>query len=261
MLTFNDLHSLITEAKPLLEEGKETFRLTPNQKKLITAMKNNDNLIVATGRQLGTTTAMAIYLADYILQNPHTKVVITGPYLKNSQHLLEKVRDVLKIRYKHEYMYDDEIGPFKRNNAKEIVLYNGSIITTEILGQSCEPYEYKADINVNVESAFLTQNQSSGLLDKLKRSAWQSKKDGGDGKIFLVSTFNAVPETDYFFQPAYMSTLKGETDFKAMRLTWKNDPNWDEERYKKTANCFGVLSSEHIMTELDAYPIIRPKED
>lgn len=215
-----------------------TFEYYDFQKKIIDLIHENDSSLILKSRQMYVSTLLSSYSLYSIINNK--KIFYVSPKLALSRMFLEKFR-VMAIHY------DPEIFEIDNKNKKKIK--NGGSI--EILSSdinSLNSVDFDADSVVIIEEAHYIKN-----LEQLMNNIYM-KLNGKKIKIILSSTPKPY-EVDYFFN-LYMNSISGHTDFKSLKINYKDNPNHDETWCE---NMKRIIGDNMFKAEVLGDFVIRPK--
>lgn len=212
----------------------QKINLFDYQKNMLKSFEKNNFSIIKQSRQVGVDTAVAVYIAYFLLKNQNKQTLVISNNTDCAIKFLEKVKTIL--------LYAKEIP--ERMNQKSIYLKNGSKIT--VTGSSADAGRgFRCDLIYMNNFEYI--NNSSNIYKAIQPTIYYA-----GGKLILSSTPKYKKD---FFYNIWTSAAKKESSFKRINVSWKENPYFDEEWYKKECLVFG--NPDSITTELDGKFIVK----
>ena len=208
-----------------LKEGMITPTLRDYQVKMIKSYLENRFSIILATRQAGKSTSFEIFLCWTILFQKDQRVGILANKAEQSRDILRKVKEAYELLPK--WLQQG----IKTWNAGSIKLENGSMIiasstsSTAIRGKSI-------GLLVVDERAFIANNNWDAFIS----SVYPTISSSDESKVIYVSTFNGL---NHFYQD-WCKAVKGESEFKPLRVDWWEVPGRDDEWKEETINNIGI---------------------
>ena len=207
----------------------EKIKLFDYQKKLLKSFEKNRFSIVKHSRQVGIDTVASIYTSNFLIKNKDKTVLVICESGRSAEEFLEKVKEII---------LSIEIDPFKIKNKNKLQLKNGSRIISEAPGaDSGRGFQIDLLLINNVE--FIEHIYGVWAASSLSLTATK-------GKAILISTPRFKKD---FFHKIWTDAVKNLNEFKPISINWKQNPNFNDEWYKKSCSILG--NPDSIATELD----------
>jgi len=220
------------------KNGYSKINLFDYQKKLLQQLETQQFTIIKQSRNVGIDTAVAIYIANFLLKNNGKHVLVISNDTYGAIHFINKVKIIL-INAKV-----DILNVSKKN----IYLKNGSKITVTGCNSPNTGRETIVDLLYMNNIEFMTYPEDAWI------GAGMSLASTGGSAIF-----SSTPKyKDSYFHKMWKLSKKKKNGFKPINITWKDVPNCDEEWYKKQCLMLGNIP-DRIATEIDGN-FIKKKE-
>lgn len=192
--------------------GLQKVTLYNFQEELLTHIHNRRVSVNMLPRQMGKTLCTAIYIAWRMLFLDNETIAVTGPRVRFSQDLIEKVRFIIDrcpTWLKHSVVVD---------NKHEIRLSNGS----RVLAKSFEPNSFRG---LSIDFLFVDE---AGCLEERKMNdflhAVYPVVSSTKGKIAITSS----PGTDTSaFKSLWKLSQDKDTVFAGYKANWYDHPERD----------------------------------
>ena len=208
-----------------VDEGLIPFSLYPFQKKLITTISKNRNVIVKTGRQVGKSTTTLGWLLHYVLFNQSKTVGILANKASTARELLNRIQ----IAYQHLPKFLQQ--GLKEWNKGSLELENGSkIIASSTSSSAIRGFSFSC---ILLDEFAHVQRH---IADEFIRSVYPTISSGKETKVIIVSTPNGFN----MFYKYWNDAEEGSNDFTPFKVHWSNVPGRDKEWKKKIESTIGA---------------------
>lgn len=203
-----------------LDRGKESISLYPVQKKILKMLANDQRICLVSSRQMGKTTMISIFALWYTTFTNDKTVLIVANKEKTAKEVLSRIRmayELVPIWLK---------SPVTEWQKESIEFANGSKI---LISSTSSTAARGTSINCLIvdECAHIDEFKQEEFFASVLPVISSSKKS----KIFITSTPNG---TSNYFYKTYSKAERGESDWKAIAVHWKDIPGRDE-KWRKTA--------------------------
>ena len=209
--------------------GKTRVSTTPIQNHLLGIFEKFKNIVIAKARQTRMSSTAALHVLWLTLFKSDIRVIMVSPKPEMGKYLLEKVR------YAYKNLPDWMQIPLVTDNRWEMKFINGSRI--KCITRASDLCSEHAHVFVVDEAAY---------VDKLDEILLDIRRANHNAKIIMYSTVRTDGDT---FACIYKLAEKGLNEYVAVRVTWRDNPEFTYDRYKRHAELIG---EEHTRTELDA---------
>ncbi len=196
-----------------VDEGLIPFSLYPYQKKLITTISENRNVIVKTGRQVGKSTTTLGWLLHYVLFNQSKTVGILANKAATARELLGRIQ----IAYQHLPKFLQQ--GLKEWNKGSLELENGSkIIASSTSSSAIRGFSFSC---ILLDEFAHVQRH---IADEFIRSVYPTISSGKETKVIIVSTPNGFN----MFYKYWNDAEEGTNDFTPFKVHWSSVPDRDQ---------------------------------
>jgi len=220
------------------------------ERNIIDLINNNSYSLILKSRQMYVSTLLGVYSLYSMINNK--KIYYFSHNLNVSRMFLERFR-AMAINYDSNIFVVD-------NKDEKRFKKGGSIKLLSSDRTSLHSIDFNDDVIVIIDEADFVKNLNR-LMDEIFR-----RVDANDCKIkiILASTPQAY-KLDYFFN-LYSQSIRGETEFKSIKINYKDSPNYDEiwaEQMKKMLNGDEDMYKTEILAEfISPWPKIKkPKKN
>lgn len=190
-------------------ENKKPFKLYPYQEELLNDFKNNRFLMVKHSRQVGLTTLIAIYIANFLLENKEkdNTILLFSGSMDSSSNILNLVREIIG-KNKKKITYLD-------NNQRSIRLENDNMVR---IGQTLDSFRGRNFNGIIMDNCFGV----NGIEQKID---WVSKIINIKHFILVSSGLGSYTHFNKLFND--------ETNvFKKKTISWNLNPNFNIEWFE-----------------------------
>lgn len=184
------------------------FDLNDAQRDLYKLIQDNKHIVVSKARQNGTTTMLLAYAVWRAVRRNNERIIIVSYKQDSATDLFNKLK--MMNDYLPRNKYPDLFPETKRSNRDELVLANGSRITSATAGNKDLGRGTTYTMILMSEIAFY-----SNIKDQLV-SAEQSLAKGSESRMFLESTSNGLNE----YYEIVKSASKGNSKYKLFFIPW-----------------------------------------
>ena len=196
-----------------VDEGLIPFSLYPYQKKLISTISENRNVIVKTGRQVGKSTTTLGWLLHYVLFNQSKTVGILANKAATARELLGRIQ----IAYQHLPKFLQQ--GLKEWNKGSLELENGSkIIASSTSSSAIRGFSFSC---ILLDEFAHVQRH---IADEFIRSVYPTISSGKETKVIIVSTPNGFN----MFYKYWNDAEEGTNDFTPFKVHWSSVPDRDQ---------------------------------
>lgn len=217
-----------------IDEGRRIIQMYDYQKMILKSFvetpNNNRHICLLSGRQLGKTCIMSIYLCHSALFSKDDNILILANKEATSKDILQKI----KIAYLNFPLWLQKgimTGGWNKNTVQ---LENGiSIIAASSSSDSVRGKS--AGIVAIDEASFVP----SHIWPEFWNSVYSVVSSGERSKIILTST----PKGLNHFYDIYMKACRGENGFYPIKVTWRSHPKRDAAWAEKTKREMGDLQA------------------
>ena len=207
-----------------VDEGLIPFSLYPYQKKLITTISDNRNVIVKTGRQVGKSTTTLGWLLHYVLFNQSKTVGILANKAATARELLGRIQ----IAYQHLPKFLQQ--GLKEWNKGSLELENGSkIIASSTSSSAIRGFSFSC---ILLDEFAHVQRH---IADEFIRSVYPTISSGKETKVIIVSTPNGFN----MFYKYWNDAEEGTNDFTPFKVHWSSVPDRDKVWKDKIQSTIG----------------------
>ena len=207
-----------------VDEGLIPFSLYPYQKKLITTISDNRNVIVKTGRQVGKSTTTLGWLLHYVLFNQSKTVGILANKAATARELLGRIQ----IAYQHLPKFLQQ--GLKEWNKGSLELENGSkIIASSTSSSAIRGFSFSC---ILLDEFAHVQRH---IADEFIRSVYPTISSCKDTKVIIVSTPNGFN----MFYKYWNDAEEGTNDFTPFKVHWSSVPDRDKVWKDKIQSTIG----------------------
>lgn len=208
-------------------KGKVPFKLYDYQKKMITAIHNNQKCIILASRQLGKTICVAMYFLWFTQFNDDKLTIIASKNLKHAVEIMTRVK------FAYESLPSWIKCGCKYFTRTLIEFDNGSAIHCEATTENTSRGTSSACTFID-ELAFIPKR----IQDLLWASISPSLSTGG--KFIISSTPNGDNE---LFSMLWRGAKTGSNSFHPIQAMWYEHPDRDEKYYKEMVGELGELKA------------------
>ena len=207
-----------------VDEGLIPFSLYPYQKKLITTISDNRNVIVKTGRQVGKSTTTLGWLLHYVLFNQSKTVGILANKAATARELLGRIQ----IAYQHlpkflqQGLKEWNKGSLELENVSKIFASSTSSSAIRGFSFSCILLDEFAHVQRHIADEFI-------------RSVYPTISSGKETKVIIVSTPNGFN----MFYKYWNDAEEGTNDFTPFKVHWSSVPDRDKVWKDKIQSTIG----------------------
>ena len=212
------------------------------QLKVIDSIHKNKFNTIASARQMGGSSIMAVYIAWYVLYNRNKKILIMSNNLEAGKRILELVKTIL-FHYSVNSVFNYSFN-INKDSKTELELDNGCNIKVCVATADAG----KGDV---LDLLFIDNAAFIKKLGDIYMGLGMSISSG-DGKVVLMST----PYDDSDFNLLALNS-RDNKDINSIELTWKHNPKWDDNWYEQQCLMWNH-NQNRIDTELNC--IINYKE-
>ena len=207
-----------------VDEGLIPFSLYPYQKKLITTISDNRNVIVKTGRQVGKSTTTLGWFLHYVLFNQSKTVGILANKAATARELLGRIQ----IAYQHLPKFLQQ--GLKEWNKGSLELENGSkIIASSTSSSAIRGFSFSC---ILLDEFAHVQRH---IADEFIRSVYPTISSGKETKVIIVSTPNGFN----MFYKYWNDAEEGTNDFTPFKVHWSSVPDRDKVWKDKIQSTIG----------------------
>lgn len=218
-----------------VDYGYVPFKLYPYQKKLITMIHENRQVIAKFPRQSGKTTTNAAYLLWYILTNEVKTVGILAHKASGAKEVLERTKQM----YESLPLWLQQ--GVKTWNKSSIELGNGCEVVAAATTSSAIRGLSISFLLLD-EYAFIPANDADAFFE----SVYPTISSGKSTKISIFSTPNGM---NHFYR-MWTEATKGKiengvtvkSDFEPIEIAWNEVPGRDETFKQRTIATIGLAS-------------------
>lgn len=214
-----------------LDHGKIKIPLHEFQKRMLKAYvdpKPKRHCIALSGRQTGKTTISTIYILHYALFNDDKRIAILSNNEKSAREILSRVQMAYGML---PLWMQRGINPngFAKGSLE---LENG--VRIEANSTSSSSIRGKSINLLFLDEFAFVQNH---IADEFISSVMPTISSGKTSKIIIVSTPNGL---NHFFD-IYRKALRGDNNYKPIKIQWYEVPGRDEQWKKDTIADIGQV--------------------
>ena len=215
-----------------IDEGRQKIKLWDFQKRILKAFveppDGKRHICLLSSRQIGKTTVSRIFIIHYILFNADKNVALLADREKTALKILRE----LKSAYKELPIWLQQGILSDGWNALSLRLENGTNVTASSTASTAMRGEAISLLYLD-EFAFVPRN----IADDFMASVYPTIASGKTAKIIAVSTPNGL---NHFYN-LWRQSVRGENNFKAVKVRWDEIPGRDEAWKESVIKDIGII--------------------